>query len=62
MVNHHVEEVQHFKVAIHEYNERFEMDDLEKHRLLGEAQFKLVDVVTVETVLTRQLMKLGGST
>ena len=60
-MNYQSEEVQLFKVAIHEYDDYWKMDDLEKHKLVGEAQFKLADVITAETVLTRQLMKLGGS-
>ena len=61
MVNYHNEEVQHFKVVIHEYDDHYIIDELEKHKLLGEAQFKLADVITAKTALTRQLMKLGGS-
>ena len=59
MVDYHIEEVQHFKVAIYGYHDiRFKMDELEKQDFLGEAQFKLADVTTTGTVLTRQL---GGS-
>ena len=61
MVNYQFEEVQHFKVAIHDYNTTFNMDDLENHELYGEAEFKLADVITAGKVLTIPLVKHEGS-
>ena len=61
MVNYRPEEVQLFKVAIHKYDVSGNIDDLQKQKLVGEAQFRLVDVITAETSLTIQLMKCGGS-
>lgn len=55
MVDYHFEEVQHFSVAVYDTDDKKHVDDLSRHDFIGEAQFKLSDVVTAGKVLTKRL-------
>jgi len=57
VVDYRFEEIQYFRIAVYDLDDKVKMDDLLKHDFLGEAEFKLSDVVTAGKVLTRQLMK-----
>jgi len=57
VVDYRFEEVQYFKIAVYDLDDKVNMDDLEKHDFLGEAEFKLSNVVTAGKVLTKQLVK-----
>lgn len=57
VVDYRFEEVQYFKVTIYDVDDKSSLDNLEKHDFLGEAEFKLADVVTAGKMLTKQLMK-----
>ena len=55
MVDYHFEEVQHFSVAVYDVDDKKHVDDLSRHDFIGEAQFRLSDVVTAGKVLTKRL-------
>lgn len=57
MVDYRFEEVQYFRIAVYDLDDKVKMDDLLKHDFLGEAEFKLSNVVTAGKVLTIPLMK-----
>ena len=61
MVDYRFEEVQNFKIVIYDIDDKANIDDLEKHDFLGEADLKLADVLTAGKVLTKQLMKYSSS-
>ena len=55
IVDYHFEEVQHFKVSIYDVDDKRHLDDLTKHDFIGEAMFKLADIVTAGKSLTKKL-------
>lgn len=55
MVDYHFEEVQTFRVAVYDADDQKHIDDLSKQEFIGEAEFKLADVVTAGKVLTTTL-------
>jgi len=57
VVDYWFEEMQYFKIALYDFNDKVNMDVLEMHNFLGEAEFKLSNVVTAGKVLTKQLTK-----
>jgi len=57
VVDYRFEEMQYFKIAVYDLDDKVNMDDLEMHNFLGEAEFKLSNVVTAGKVLTKQLIK-----
>ena len=46
MVDYRFEEVQNFKIVIYDVDDKANINDLEKHDFLGEADLKLADVLT----------------
>ena len=55
MVDYHFEEVQSFRVVVYDADDQKHLDDLQKQEFIGEAEFKLADVVTAGKVLTKKL-------
>lgn len=61
MVDYRFEEVQNFRIVIYDVDDKADINNLEKHDFLGEADLKLADVLTAGKVLTKQLMKYSSS-
>ncbi|XP_065898751.1 copine-9-like [Dysidea avara] len=55
VLDYHFEEVQTFRVAVYDADDQRHLDDLSKQEFIGEAEFKLADVVTAGKVLTKTL-------
>lgn len=54
-MDYHFEEVQNLRVAVYDVDDKRHIDDLSRHDFIGEAQFKLAEVVAAGQMFTRRL-------